>query len=391
MTRLFRFGLIEQYIWRTASTAFVLTLVVLTALIWITQALRELDLLTAKGQTIVVFLTMTSLSLPALVTVIAPVALFIAVLFALSKLNNDSELIVMSAAGTAPGRILKPFLTLALLVSMLVGFMTVYAMPASFREIRDLITKIRADFVANIVRAGEFTQLEAGVTFHFRERSGDTLLGVFMQDRRDKDRTSVYIAERGRSMDQDGASYLILEKGSVQRQQPGERDTGIVVFERYAVDLEQLGASSETVVYKPRERSTTELMFPNVEEGYYKIQAGRFRAELHDRLSAPLYPLAMMLAAFAALGSASTTRQGRGLAMAWAVIAVVALRIAGFVISSTIVRSPWAVPLAYAAPLLVCVVSVVQIARPQSRLPGRALFERVIALGGSLRPAAGPA
>ena len=389
--RLLRFGLIEQYIWRTAATAFVLTLVVLTALIWITQALRELDLLTAKGQTILVFLTVTSLSIPALVTVIAPVALFIAVLFALNKLNGDSELIVMSAAGTAPGRILKPFLVLALLVALLVGFMTLYAMPASFREIRDLVTKIRADFVANIVREGEFTALEAGVTFHFRERAGDTLLGVFMQDRRDKDRTSVYIAERGRSMEQDGASYLVLEKGSVQRQQPGERDTGIVVFERYAVDLEQLGATNETIVYKPRERSTPELMFPNVEEGYYKLQAGRFRAELHDRLSAPLYPLAMMLAAFAALGSAQTTRQGRGLAMAWAMLAVVGLRIAGFVISSMIVRAPWAAPLAYAAPLLVCAGSLARIARPQSRLPGRALVDRLVALGGSLRPVAGRA
>ena len=67
----------------------------------ITQALRELDLLTGKGQTILVFLTVTGLSLPALVTVISPVALFIATIYTLNKLNSDSELIVMSAAGMA--------------------------------------------------------------------------------------------------------------------------------------------------------------------------------------------------------------------------------------------------------------------------------------------------
>ena len=68
-------------------------------MIWITQALRELDLLTGKGQTILIFLTVTGLSLPALITVISPVALFIATLYTLNRLNGDSELIVMSAAG----------------------------------------------------------------------------------------------------------------------------------------------------------------------------------------------------------------------------------------------------------------------------------------------------
>ena len=69
-------NLIERYILKIAFTGFVACLVALTGVIWITQALRELDLLTGKGQTLFVFLTVTGLSLPALVTVISPVALF---------------------------------------------------------------------------------------------------------------------------------------------------------------------------------------------------------------------------------------------------------------------------------------------------------------------------
>ena len=51
--------LIERYIFRIAFSAFVGILVALTAVIWITQALEELDLLTSKGQTILMFLTVT--------------------------------------------------------------------------------------------------------------------------------------------------------------------------------------------------------------------------------------------------------------------------------------------------------------------------------------------
>ena len=100
---------IERYLFRTASTAFLAGLLTLTAVIWVTQALKQLDLMTSKGQTILVFLTMTGLGLPFLTAVIAPVALFASVLYCLNKLNGDSELVVMSASGISTARLLAAF------------------------------------------------------------------------------------------------------------------------------------------------------------------------------------------------------------------------------------------------------------------------------------------
>jgi lipopolysaccharide export system permease protein len=350
--------LIERYIFRMAFSAFVGILVALTAVIWITQALKELDLLTSKGQTILMFLTVTGLSIPTLVTVISPVALFIATIYTLNRLNGDSELIVMSAAGMAPQRLLRPFLGLGAGVCMLVAFLTLYVMPASFQELRDLITKIRADFVANIVKEGQFTALDNGITFHFRERSGQALLGIFIQDKREPTKIVAYVAERGQVAEANGQSYLILESGTVHRQEANSRDSSMIAFERYAVDLAAFNQDETQTVYKPRERSTPQLLFPDEKELYYTIQAGRFRAELHDRLSAWLFPLALMFIAFAALGEARTTRQGRGTAVALAVVAVVALRIIAFAASSAAVRSPAGVIAIYGAPVLSILIAL---------------------------------
>lgn len=351
--------LLERYILKIAFSAFVACLLALTGVIWITQALRELDLLTGKGQTLFIFLTVTGLSLPALINVISPVALFLATIYALNKLNSDSELIVMSAAGMRPVRLLRPFLVLAAFVCFVVGIITVYVMPASFQEMRNLVTKIRADFVATMAKEGQFITLDNGITFHYRERSGDALLGIFMEDQREKDKAIVYLAERGQTVENNGQAYLVLEKGSVQRKEPNSRDSSIVAFERYAVDLSAFNQDGNgEVIYKPRERSTTQLLFPDKNEFLYQIQAGRFRSELHERLSAWLYPLAMMAIAFAALGDPRTTRQGRGLAIAAAVLAVVVLRIAGFAASSAAVRSQAAVSAIYAVPLLAIAASL---------------------------------
>jgi lipopolysaccharide export system permease protein len=366
--------LLERYILKIAFSAFAACLLALTGVIWITQALRELDLLTGKGQTLLIFLTVTGLSLPALINVIAPVALFMATIYTLNKLNGDSELIVMSAGGMAPQRLLRPFIALAVFISLVVGMISLYLMPASFQELRLLFTRIRADFVATMAKEGQFISLENGITFHYRERSGDALLGIFMEDQRDKEKPIVYLAERGQTVEQNGQAYLVLEKGSVQRKDPNSRDSSIVAFERYAVDLAAFNQEGGEVVYKPRERSTTQLLFPDENEYLYQVQTGRFRTELHDRLSSWLYPLAMMIIAFAALGEARTTRQGRGMAIALAIAGVVLLRVLGFAASSAVARNPGAIVAIYGVPLggiALCLLLIFK--GPQVR----ALFARI--------------
>ncbi len=95
-------GSIDRYIFRTTMGAFVLVLASLTGVIWVTQALRGIDLMTNQGQTILVFLGVTGLAIPVLAMIIAPIALMIAVAYTLNKLATDSEVIVMNAAGLPP-------------------------------------------------------------------------------------------------------------------------------------------------------------------------------------------------------------------------------------------------------------------------------------------------
>lgn len=345
--------LVERYIFKTVCAAFLAICLALTAVIWVTQALRELDLITGQGQSILVFFFFNLLSLPTLLAIVAPIALFAATLSTLNKLNGDSELIVMSASGIAPLRLALPFVLLAFLVAALAAWLSISVIPESFKVLRDLISHVRADVITKVAQEGRFTVLDSGITFHFREKKGDALEGVFMEDARDPDKPSVYLAERGHTVAMGDTSFLILESGYVQRGQGVGKDPAMVTFDRYALDLSQLAQDAEQTIYKPRERTTTELLADSSNDAYAQLTAGRFRAELHDRFSAPLFPLACMMIAFAALGSARTTRQGRGKAMGAAIVAIVVLRIAIFGISSLVVRSPWAVSLAYAVPILV--------------------------------------
>lgn len=357
-------SLTERYIFRIALGAFLATLGALTAVIWLSQALREMNLLTSKGQTIFIFFQVTLFSLPALVMIVAPLALFIAILYALNRLNGDSELIVMNAAGIAPRSILKPLALLTLIAALIVGAMTLYAMPESFRSLRALVTKIRADVVTRILQEGKFVTLDQGIVFHYRERQANgAMAGVLIHDSRDPRQASTYLAARGLVTEQGGVTYLVLEKGSLQRLSSEKQESAIIAFDSYVLDLDQFEQASEGYELKPRERATLDLARVRRDDPKIGRLYNRYRAELHDRFTNPLYPFATLAIAFAALGSARTTRQGRGTAIAGAVAALVLTRIAGFGAASLAVRSPWGIAAMYAVPLLAILLGAIHARR----------------------------
>ncbi|HVZ51612.1 MAG TPA: LPS export ABC transporter permease LptF [Pseudolabrys sp.] len=343
-------GFISRYIFRTTFSAFLIVLVSLTALIWVTQALRDFSLMTSQGQTILVFIGITGLIVPLLVLVIAPIALLIAVVHVLNKLSTDSEIIVMNAAGMSPWLLFRSFMTVAIVVSLGVASISAYFAPKGLRMLRDWLTEVHADVVSNIVQPGRFTSIESGVTIHIRERrSNGQLLGIFLDDRRNPKEHVTVLAEVGELIDNDRGTFLVLQKGVVQRQVENQRDPAMVVFDRYAFDLSQFAAGAQAVQYSIRERYLWQLLFPDPDDKLYIEQPTQFRAELHDRLVAPLYPIAFVAIAFAYLGAPRTTRQSRTLSLLGALGGVALLRLTGFV--STVVGAtvPWMLSLQYLA------------------------------------------
>ena len=343
-------GSIGRYIFRTTFGAFLVVLLSLTAVIWVTQALRDIDLMTNQGQTVLVFIGITGLIIPLLILVIAPIALVVAGAHVLSKLGTDSEIIVMNAAGMKPWGLFHPFLIVTVAVSILVAIISAYLAPEGLRMLRRWLTEVRTDLVSNIVQPGRFTPIERGLTFHIRERRTNGLLvGIMMDDRRDEKERVTIIAEQGEIVKNDRGSFLVLDNGSIQRHVMKERDPNIVIFDRYAFDLSQFTGSVQAINYSVRERYLWELFSPDPNDPVYKSQPGQFRAEFHDRILGPLYPFAFMVIAYTFLGAPRTTRQSRSWSMLAVIGNVALIRLIGFVSTVVGVNYPPALALQYIA------------------------------------------
>lgn len=345
-------SLMERYIFRRVTSAFFLTLAVLTGTLWLTQILKELDVVTAKGQTIWIFLVMTALAMPALVQVIAPIAFLIAVVFVLNGLNSDSEMAAMTASGASRRSIGRPFFVLAFLIALVLSLLHNVVAPVSLSGLRLLIIQVRADLIAALVKDGGFRKVEDGLTIHIREKAPDgRFLGIFVSDDRNPGESLQYIAKIGILLENIHGTFLVMEDGDLVRFDNEAQSTSVVAFETYGFDLSQFTETGATPLIKPRERVTTDLLNVAADDPYRAKYPNRFAAEIHERLSSPLYPIAFTPILLAFLGRPRTNRQDRSFASLAAIAICIALRGAGFAAVALANTDQIMIPLLYAVPL----------------------------------------
>jgi lipopolysaccharide export system permease protein len=190
---------------------------------------------------------------------------------------------------------------------------------------------VRADVISNTVKPGRFAVLDGKLTLHVRERQPNgQLLGVLIDDQRNPKERLTILSETGDIVTNDRGTFLLLKDGTVQRQTADQHDPQIVRFDQYGFDLSQLSGGPQNITYSVQERYPWELMHPAAKDPLYAAQPGQFRAELHKRMTAPLYPIAFLVITFAYLGAPRTTRQSRTLSLVGAISVALALRGIGF-------------------------------------------------------------
>jgi lipopolysaccharide export system permease protein len=382
--------LIERYILTKLVSAFLLTFVALSATVWLTQALRDFDLVSAMGQSLLTFFQITLLLLPALTTIVAPVALMIGVIYTFGSLNDGSELAVINAAGTRQSSLLKPVLLVALAASLFVASMTLYFSPLSLRLWREMITNVRGSVLTSILREGEFLRLAPKLTFQLRSRSPDgTLRGIFLSDNRDPNETVTYVAERGAVLDSSVGTFLVMSDGTIQRYNHDDKGIAIIQFTSYAFDLSSFASRSEVKSFKPIERTTGYLLSPDPDDRLYQVHPEQYRGELHTRLTTPLNAIVFALLPLVFMAQAESTRQRRWVTIAMAVSATIGVAVLQFALSSAAATSMLATIGLYALPIAVIFLAIALILfgvqpRPSEKLLafGDKISERI---GGMFR------
>ena len=348
----------------------VLFALLLTAVIWLTQSLRLLDLVINRGQSAPTFIYLTLLIVPSLLVIILPIAYFAGTLFALNKLNSDSELVVMSAAGFSRAQIAVPVLLAAAITMALTYLCGLYLMPAGQRAMKDKVVDIRADIGAALLNEGEFNTPADGLTVFIRELNSDgTIRGVMVHDNRNKKTPVTYLAVRGQLAQTPAGARLIMFDGTVEESAHAGGQLTVLKFQRDVFDLDQFAGPARATDRATSERYLPELFQPNPKLPQKLRNA--YIAEGHNRLSQPLYCIAFAMIALAAVLRGRRARGANALRLALAALAAAVVRIAGYGVQGLAVGTPSLIFLFYVIPILGAAIALVVLSgtNPFARFP----------------------
>jgi lipopolysaccharide export system permease protein len=379
-----RMKVIERYILRRVFVVFIAALCWTLAIVWTTQVLARIDLVTDRAQSAFTFFEVASLILPSITPMVIPFALLIGVALTLSTMNTDSEMAVISAAGSSRMVIIRPIMILAVLSAIISFAIDNGVDPYARERSRQLIAESRGDLLSVILQEGTFRKVEDGLFVQIGQRLPDGNLGqIFVSDSRQEGVDLVYYAKSGSVLKQNDKNVLLMFDGVINRKAPSG-EVSLIRFKSYAFDLAVFSNAAGRITMFPKDRTISYLANPDPNDPVFQARPQSFRAELHRRFIEWVYPITFALIAIAVVGNSRSHREARVHPLITAVIIALFWRWVGFFTVDRLQTAPWAVGFAYAAPIVPILLSIWFIATNRAMELPITLVERLRAKATSL-------
>ncbi|WP_192362320.1 LPS export ABC transporter permease LptF [Mesorhizobium mediterraneum] len=348
---------VERYIMRRALAVFLAALIWTLAIVWTTQVLARIDLVTDSGQSALTFFEVAALIIPSIVPIVVPFALVVAVAQTLSAMNSDSELAVLNAAGASRWTIVRPIMLLALAASVFSFAVDNGVDPYARQKNRELVASSRADLLSLIIQEGTFRKIDDGLFLQIGERLPDNRLGgIFVADSREEGANLVYYAKTGAIIENGDERVLMMNDGVIHRETLAG-DLSVIRFTSYAFDLSAFMSASSDVLLLPKDRTTQYLLNPSPNDKMFQKRPNKYLAELHQRFSEWSYSLVFALIALAVAGDARSHREARIHPLITAIAIALFVRWLGFFAAGKADNVPQYAYMVYGVPIVASAVA----------------------------------
>jgi lipopolysaccharide export system permease protein len=278
--------------------------------------------------------------------------MMLVVVYVINGLNADSELVMLNASGRSAGLLVRPLLVLAIPVLIVSAVSSIYLRPLAVREGQILTTEVNAGAIGSLIRPGQFLTLARNVVIHTRSIAPSGALdGIFIFDQREPSESVAYIAGAGAIVTRPEGVFLVMQRGVIQRRSNEDGAISTIEFGSYAFDLSNLRGRAE-IALGPGERDFLYLFDPDEDDPIQQSAPFRYAAEIHARITTPLYVLVLTFVPAVLLAVPRSPRQQRIRRTAGTVLFSGLLLGFNLFAGAALERTPWLVVPVYAIPLI---------------------------------------
>jgi lipopolysaccharide export system permease protein len=335
---------------------------VLVLIYWINRAVRLFDQLIANGQSALVFLEFSALTLPNVIRTVLPISAFVASVYVANRMSQESELVVVQATGYSPARLARPVAVFGLIVAMMLLVLGHLLTPLAGAQLSARQSEVSANMTARLLTEGQFIHPGDGYTFYVREIAPDGgLHDVFLADRSLDKQETIYTADSA-FLEQAGPeeTRLSLLDGMAQVKDLTTGRISTSSFTKFQIDLGSIVSGGGDGQIPLRNLPST-LLFGAPPEilAVTGESADAIRLELHNRTAQSLLAIVAALVGFAMLLNGSYSRFGLARQIVAAIFALIALKLIDNAAVAEADKTPEIWAYVYLAPLAGLILTVV--------------------------------
>jgi len=311
--------IIDRYIIRHTLTRFAVLLGIVLFALLMERLVRLLDLVATKNTPFDVVGKLLLNLVPHYLSLALSTAFFIAVLMAIIRLREDSELDALYAGGISLYRVARPVFGLACLFCLLGALVIAFLQPHARYGYRNLIHYAGYGSWYNILESGAFLTGIDDMTMTVGSISidGRKLTNVFFHERKKNGELNTLTAERGRfDINEDDKLVLTLEGATQVVDGAEDKDPLVVRVKTFSREIETLFTPPPFRARGQDERELTLLELWQWQGAPPKKSTLKeMEAELHSRIVRIVSILFLPFLAVALGATAPKRRQGLNLAL----------------------------------------------------------------------------
>jgi lipopolysaccharide export system permease protein len=262
-------------------------------IIWITQAVRLLDLIGEEGNSITTYFLYILSILPKFFSRISIIIFFISFVVTISKFEEHNELRALWFSGLEKKKFINYLLRSTVIFVLILIIIRCFIVPHFSNYSRYLLLNTGVGAIGPLLKQNNFNNPLKKITIYVGKKNQINELEDIILFEDDANIKKTIIAKSGVVINENNKNLLVLVEGSIQEERK-DKKISILDFDKTTLDLSQY--SKKTVdYYKFNEMFFLELLKKSNNKN--DVQLSNVVGELNDRIVMPLFIPSLVLLA----------------------------------------------------------------------------------------------
>ena len=207
-------------------------------IIWITQAVRLLDLISEDGNSISTYFLYILSTLPKIISRILIIIFFISLLVTISRFENHNELRAIWFSGLDKKKFINYLVKYSILLTFLIILIRLFVVPYFSNYSRYLLLNSEVGSIAPLIKQNNFNNPLKELTVYVAKKNQINEIEEIILFENNEEKTKTIVAKSGVIIKENNKNLLVLVDGSIQEKNKNGK-ISILDFDKITLDLKQ--------------------------------------------------------------------------------------------------------------------------------------------------------